>query len=219
MNDNCKLLILPEIFGVNEQIMEIGAEFNQRFGIATSVLDYLYAVANTSVNYDFTDWMEAVTFLRNLQPQAFINFLKSELDRHEKEGFTNFIILGFCMGGGLAYLTGIDPRVNGIISFYGTRADQLFYNNQSNLDNLVQNRPNDECLKVLSFFGAKDSSTPEQYQNLIQQTLQTARIDYTEIVYPDADHAFMNHRRPERFNPEAKEKAMLEIEKFLNQLI
>jgi dienelactone hydrolase len=123
------------------------------------------------------------------------------------------------MGGGLAYLTGIDPRVKGIISFYGTRADQPFYQNQSNLDNLAKARTNDDDLKVLSFFGGQDSSTPEQYQTLIQTTLQTANIDYTGIIYPEADHAFMNHRRQDRFNPEAKEKAILEIDIFLKRLV
>ncbi|MCP3915454.1 MAG: dienelactone hydrolase family protein [bacterium] len=111
-------------------------------------------------------------------------------------------VIGFCMGGNLAYLLGCHSRrIAAVVDFYG----RLVY------DDLSPNKPVQPLemalnltAPLLGFFGAEDTSIPLEHVRLFEERL-TAFAKEAEIrVVPSAGHGFFNQLRPAWNDAEAR---------------
>jgi carboxymethylenebutenolidase len=115
-------------------------------------------------------------------------------------------VIGFCMGGQLALLTGtVAPdEVAAVVDMYGIHPAV---------------KPDYSKMKavVLALFAGKDGSNPPESREALAKELEAAGVRYTMDVYPDCDHAFMNEQRTDAYNKEAAEDAWSRILPFFRE--
>jgi carboxymethylenebutenolidase len=118
---------------------------------------------------------------------------------HERYG-----VVGFCMGGRLAFLTAAElgPRIAAAVSFYGggIAPDQPRF-----FPPLVDRVPEIQAPLAL-FYGAEDTGiTPGEHARVAAE-LSSHKKAYTLSVYPNAGHGFASSDR-ESYNAEATQDA------------
>lgn len=219
---NQAIIILPEIFGLNSFIQQTIDKIAIKTEIPVFGLD-IFASADNSVSnlnsatvVPYSNIDKAIFLKNNLTSEQFLNVLKSGLDEIQNHfpNIQDFSILGFCFGGRLAYLAGIDPRVQKIVACYGSGMNTPFWKNKSCVEALCQTRKSDSYLDVLSIFGGQDHSITQEDRNIVIDQLQEAEINYQEIVVA-AGHAFLNFEREQVYNQIMANQVWPDIYDFL----
>jgi carboxymethylenebutenolidase len=128
------------------------------------------------------------------------------LASHPKTSSTKIGVIGFCMGGMLALMTGtVAPDVVGaLVDCYGVPP---------------QKKPDYSKLKgipVLGIFGGKDAHVMNAFPAL-EADLKAVGVPFEKVVYPNADHAFLNEQRSDVYRPDDAKDAWPKIMSFLKQ--
>ncbi len=115
-------------------------------------------------------------------------------------------VIGFCMGGMLALLTGTvaSDVIGAVVDCYGVPP---------------QNKPDYARLKgipVLGVFGGKDEHVMQALPEL-EADLKTAGAPFEKVIYPGAGHAFLNEQRADAHRPADAKDAWPKIISFLKQ--
>jgi len=126
------------------------------------------------------------------------------LSSHPKTASKTVGVIGFCMGGMLALLTGtVAPDVIGaVVDCYGVPP---------------QKKPDYAKLRdkaVLGIFGGKDQHVMQALPTLTAD-LKAAGVQFDQVVYPNADHAFLNEQRKDVHRPDDAKDAWAKIIEFL----
>jgi len=125
------------------------------------------------------------------------------LASHAETGSSTVGVIGFCMGGMLALLTGtVAPEVGAVVDCYGVPP---------------QKKPDYAKLKgkaVLGIFGGKDEWVMQALPSLAAD-LKAAGVQFDQVVYPNADHAFLNEQRKDVHRPDDAKDAWAKIIEFL----
>jgi carboxymethylenebutenolidase len=114
-------------------------------------------------------------------------------------------VIGFCMGGMLALVTGtVAPDVVGaVVDCYGVPP---------------QKKPNYAAMKgtpVLGIFAGKDESMGLKALRDLEPDLKAAGAPFEKVMYPNADHAFLNEQRTDAYRPDDAKDAWPKIISFL----
>ena len=115
-------------------------------------------------------------------------------------------VIGFCMGGMLALLTGTvaSDVVGAVVDCYGVPP---------------RKKPDYAKLKgvpVLGIFGGKDDHVMHALPEL-EADLKTAGATFEKIVYPDGDHGMLNEQRADVYRAADAKQAWPRITAFLKQ--
>lgn len=115
-------------------------------------------------------------------------------------------VIGFCMGGMLAIMTGTvaSDVVGAVVDCYGVPP---------------QKKPDYSKLKgipVLGIFGGKDEWVMNALPTL-EADLKDAGAPFEKVVYPNADHAFLNEQRQDVHRPDDAKDAWSKIVPFLKR--
>jgi carboxymethylenebutenolidase len=126
------------------------------------------------------------------------------LSAHPKTASKTVGVIGFCMGGMLALLTGTvaSDVVGAVVDCYGVPP---------------QKKPDYTKLKgkaVLGIFGGKDAGVMQALPTL-EADLKAAGVQFDQVVYPNADHAFLNEQRTDVHRPDDAKDAWAKIIEFL----
>src|SRR5260370_34029087 len=113
--------------------------------------------------------------------------------------------IGFCMGGALAlYAACKNPQVGACVVFYGGHPKV-----KPDLPNLQA--------PLLGIYAERDRSvTPESVHDLERQ-LKSLGKSAEMHIYPDADHALFNDKRPEVYNEKAAADAWNRVLEFFGK--
>jgi carboxymethylenebutenolidase len=190
------IVMIPEIFGVNGCIREMARRYASH-GFAVMAIDIFWRLQR-HVNLGFTkeefeaarlyhqrfDYTDGVTDM-----QAAITALRSRPECNGKVG-----VVGFCLGGTMAYLAGSRTDADAAAGYYGTRIDKFLDDGQK------INKP------TILHLGRLDHRTPPPIMSAIIEAL---RGNPNASVYPydNAKHAFANHQRPDAYDPEITRQA------------
>ena len=128
------------------------------------------------------------------------------LATHPKTGSRRVGVIGFCMGGMLALMTGtVAPEVVGaVVDCYGVPPGK---------------KPDYAKLHgvpVLGIFGGKDEHVMQALPEL-EADLKAAGAPFEKIIYPEAGHAFLNEQRADTHRPDDAKDAWPKIISFLKQ--
>jgi carboxymethylenebutenolidase len=112
-------------------------------------------------------------------------------------------VVGFCMGGTLAFLAGCTSTAfAGVVAFYG----RPLY---PDLSAAKPMQPVEMALNLdrplLAFFGDADEQVPLEHVSLLRQALEAGMKDFELVTYPGAGHGFFNHARPSYHEPSARD--------------
>ncbi len=125
-------------------------------------------------------------------------------------------VVGFCMGGTLAFLSGcISRRVACVVDFYGGPIyRELGPNKPSQPLELALNldRP------LLAFFGEADDHIPAEHVERLRRMLESSAKSFEIHTYPDVGHGFFNHQRP-GYDADAASHAWSKTLSFLREVL
>ena len=218
-NTNKVLIILPDIFGLNEINKEMINEFAKRTGFRTFGLDYFYHITGETTNLSLNEGEKAFGLMNRKTGEDFFEVFNKalELILTQYPQTTEITVCGFCFGGRLATLSTIHPKINKVISFYGAGINkENFYQWKSVLENILAHSGEFEEKDCLFLFGQTDPSLPSEVQESLDQALANQAKSYYRVVYPNAGHAFFNQGRPS-FVVEIYEEVWERVLLFLGQ--
>jgi len=187
------VLVIQEWWGLNEQIREVCDRLAT--GGFVALAPDLYRGDETRVEDEAMKLMLALNIEQAAKDMA---GAIDHLLRRSEVTSDGVGVTGFCMGGGLAlWLATLRPDdVKAVVPFYGV----LPWPNA---------QPDYEKLRapLMGHYAANDqSASPEMVAELDEQLGRLGkRAEF--FVYPNCDHAFANHHRPEVFVGDAAELA------------
>lgn len=202
------VVILPEIWGITNFTKDLANLIQDKTNKDAIVLDF-YAplgLGPISLPYDEKGTELAYTYKADLTGEQFLSLWQNDFSQHIAEYYpkaNNITVIGFCFGGRLAWLAGVDSKVNQIFSFYGAGPHEVYCYGLGSVDYLAKNRINKD-LKCYGFYGALDTSIPEVDREKTKKILSNLYF-YQDYIFP-AKHAFMNANRA-NFDANSAQKA------------
>lgn len=173
------LVLVQEIFGVSDYL-EFSAERLARLGYVVMAPD-LYWRVEAGADISDNDLETAFGFVSQLDPQAAVGDLIVALDHlREFDGVTGGTgILGFCLGGALAYHVASLAEPDTCVSYYGSAIPDA-------LDAMTG-----VTCPILFHFGEQDQYTPVEAVDRVEAaTHGMANVRFER--YPTGGHAFDN---------------------------
>jgi carboxymethylenebutenolidase len=151
--------------------------------------------------FAYAERERAIAKLLALDDRAVMSEVGSALDVLEAEGARRNAIIGFCMGGRLAFLANAThgARLRASVSFYGGGIAPAEPKGRTPLLDRVP----DLRAPQLLVYGAKDASIGADEHARLAQALGAANKRYTLAVYPDAPHGFATTDRDSYREPQA----------------
>jgi carboxymethylenebutenolidase len=129
------------------------------------------------------------------------------LSHHPKVAREKIGVVGFCIGGHLAFRPAFQPDVRATVCYYGTGIHDGKLGQDADAGSL--DRASEIRGELLMIFGTRDPHVPEAGRETIDRALQTSGARYKTLLYP-AEHAFTRDEGP-RFDPEATDLAFAEM--------
>jgi carboxymethylenebutenolidase len=174
------LVLAQEIFGVNATMRE-AADYYAEEGYAVLVPDLFWRQQpNVELGYSEADWQRAFGFYQGFNEAKGVDDVQTAITalraRPELSG-GKVGVLGFCLGGKLAYLSACRTDADVVVGYYGVGIEAA-------LDEADKIR----C-KLLLHIAALDKFCPPEAQAKILAGLG-GRPNITLQVYPGVDHAF-----------------------------
>lgn len=196
------VIVIQEAFGLNNHIRKVTENFSKagHFAIAP---DLYHQHENSIVDYD--DLENALNLMITLEDSNILADMDACLTYlQDEKGFAPEAIgiVGFCMGGRIAFLTALNRKLGAGVSYYGGGIVT------ENITGTPALTPEAKDLKApwLGFFGDLDSMIPIDGVEELRSELEKIEVP-TEIVrYEDADHGFHCDER-ESFHTEASADA------------
>ena len=174
------LVLAQEIFGVNATMREV-ADYYAEEGYAVLVPDLFWRQQpDVELGYSEADWQRAFGFYQGFNEAKGVDDVQTAISalrgRPELSG-GKVGVLGFCLGGKLAYLSACRTDADVVVGYYGVGIEAA-------LDEAAKIR----C-KLLLHIAALDKFCPPEAQAKILAGLG-GRPNITLQVYPGVDHAF-----------------------------
>jgi carboxymethylenebutenolidase len=165
------IVVIQEIFGVNHHIRSVCDRLVQEGYVAVAPALFDRTQKGFECGYTPDEIANARKFIANPDWDAMLRDTKAAIDELKKEG--PVAIMGFCMGGSIAFLAA--ARLDGLaaaICYYGGAIAKF-----------ADEKP--KCPTQMHF-GEKDQSIPMTDV----ETIKKKRPDCEIYVYPDAAHGF-----------------------------
>jgi carboxymethylenebutenolidase len=191
------LIVIQEWWGLDAQTKSIADRFAQEGYLAFAPDVYHGELAQLG------DHEKASTLVQKYGPSApeelsaLFDALKKYPECSGKVGS-----VGFCFGGRMSLMIGINRPLDAICTFYGGGMQQIF----DKLDAI-------QC-PVLGLFGDKDQSIPVGTVEEFDKVLDRVGVEHEVIMYPNSGHAFFRDSDPNMYKPEAAKDAWERVKKF-----
>ena len=209
------VVVVQEIFGVNEHIREITERFAKEGYIAIAPAIYQRQAPGFEVGYSDEDvelgrkykvQTKASELISDIQ--ATIDYLYS-LPEVKKSGVGT---IGFCFGGHVVYLASILDDVAATASFYGAQIATWCPGEET----ATIEKTEDIKGVLYAFFGTEDPLIPNEQTKAIERELQQHHIPHQIFRYEGATHGFMCDHRPS-YNESAARDAWTKVLDLFSQ--
>jgi carboxymethylenebutenolidase len=205
------LVIAQEAFGVNSHVKEVCRRFAREGYVALAPDFYHRTGRMLTYAYDDPKRREPFSALTNDGLQRDVEAALAHLSKLPQVDAGRVGIVGFCLGGFIAFLAACRTDVATAVCFYGggivKRREGL------RLEPLLTEAASIK-VPVLCLFGEKDASIPPDEVEAIRSRLGMQPREHEVIVYPRAEHGFFCDERAS-FNREAAEDGWRRTVKWL----
>jgi carboxymethylenebutenolidase len=205
------ILLFQEIFGVNDFLTEKAADL-AALGYVVLAPDVFWRIErDVALPHDEASLQQAFGIVGRYNAEidiatktadlvAALEHLRSlpEVAGHK------VAVMGYCLGGFLAYLTATSSDPDACVSYYG-----------SGIADLLDLAPRISC-PALFHFGGKDPYIPREQVDKIAEAFAD-RDDVTVRIEDEAGHAFENLMAPAFANPEAAARSWAATTGWLGQ--
>jgi carboxymethylenebutenolidase len=191
------LVVLQEIFGVNQHIRSVADRFAQEgfYSVAPALFDR--AERNIDLRDDGEDMQKAIGIARKLNIDDVVKDVDAALQYAGKATGKPAGVVGYCYGGTLAWLSATRLAPAAAVGYYG-----------GHITSFAGEQPR---APVMLHFGREDTHIPESDVAKVQQAHPEV-----EIYWYDAGHAFNNDTRAS-YNEKAAQEAMARTLAFFNR--
>jgi carboxymethylenebutenolidase len=180
------LVVIQEIFGVNDHMKEVTDEFAEHgyWAVCPAFFDRVQPGMVLSYS-DMGAGRDAVGKISDDMVIADINAAADHVRSVGKVG-----VIGYCWGGAMAFLGASKAKVDCGVSYYGTR--------------IIQYSPEMKPVVPMQYhYGETDKSFP---MDAVKKVMDE-QPEGEHFVYPDADHGFSCTDRPQ-YNADATALAL-----------
>jgi carboxymethylenebutenolidase len=201
------IMILSDMFGLNEPIRAVAAEHYARRGRAALVPNLFWRSDIPGViSYDDAQHAKAWARLKALDLDVVSADMRAAADWLRVQSFANGKVaaIGFCGGGRFAFLAAVRCGVDGAASLYGLGISQH-----------VGETGNARC-PVQLHYGLKDQHILREEIDAVSAGVR-GRPNVEIFLYPEAGHSFANPVRP-TYDAAAAKLAAERIEAMLQRL-
>jgi carboxymethylenebutenolidase len=191
------LVVLQEAFGVNDHIRDVTDRFTDAGFFA--VAPHLYH-RDGAPEVPYGDLDQAKLLMSHMSAEGIRNDLDATTDFLASVGYDtpSVGVVGFCMGGSVAFYAATLPTFGAAVSFYGGGITS----SRMGLPPLLE-FASDVRDPWLGLFGDLDAGIPVEDVEQLRGAVSVAPVQ-TEIVrYPNAQHGFHCDARPSVYNEEA----------------
>ena len=195
------VIVVQEAFGVNDHIRSVADRLSDE-GFLAVAPQLFHRDGSPEVPYD--DFKQAMPLMGNLTKQGITNDLNATTDFLSTLGFTpaNIGVVGFCMGGTVAFYAATLGTVGAAASFYGGG----LATGRFGFPPLIELAPELKC-PWLGLYGDLDQSIPNEQVEELRSVTDGLSVT-TEIVrYPEGQHGFHCDARPDAYNDDAARDA------------
>ncbi|MEQ8734378.1 MAG: dienelactone hydrolase family protein [Rhodospirillaceae bacterium] len=191
------LVIIQEIFGVNDHMMEVTDAFAEQGYLAICPAFFDRVEPNLILSYsDFGRGRDIVGQISDEAVLADINAAAHHVRSAGKVG-----VIGYCWGGAMAFLGACKADVDCGVSYYGTR--------------LIHYSPEMKPRVPMQYhYGETDQSFP---MDAVEKVM-AEQPEGEHFVYSEADHGFSCTGRSQ-YNPEATKLALQRVLAFFEQTL
>jgi carboxymethylenebutenolidase len=186
------LVVAIEAWGLNDQIKRTADRLATE-GFVAIVPDLYFRQPDNVVAYN--DLAKGFRLMATIRDDEFVADMSSALEflKQRDEVRPLFGTVGFCMGGTVAFVTACrNAEVKATVPFYGAGMLSAPPSGGKARSEYVSSLR----ASVLGFFGGLDAFIPATEVHKLSEVLATIGKDAEIVLYPDADHGFMNEDRP-----------------------
>ena len=193
------VVVVQEAFGVNGHIQDVADRFAAE-GYRAVVPHLFHREGDPVIAYE--DMENAIAQVRKLTKQGLAEDLGIAYGHLREDGFddSRIAIVGFCMGGTVAFIEACERPLGAAVTFYGGGIAEGRFGAPA----LLELAP---TLKTpwLGCYGDQDRGIPVEQVEQLRSAITAAPVD-TEIVrYPDAGHGFHCDARAAYHEPSARD--------------
>lgn len=178
------IVLVQEIFGINKGIREAADRFAQA-GYTVLAPDLFWRFApHIELTDQGTDLDVAFDYYHRFDIEKGVSDIAHAVDTLRQHPLCNgkVVVLGFCLGGKLSYLTAAAHSIEGAVAFYG-----------GGIAEHLDVAHNIHC-PLLMHFGAADEMITEEQTDAIAAAF-AGRPEVEMEIYKGVGHAFYNHTR------------------------
>lgn len=195
------IIVVQEAFGVNDHIRHVAERFASA-GYYAVAPELFHRTGSQEVAYD--NFPEAMSAMKELSKEGLSDDLLAASAHLKANGYpeSSTAVVGYCMGGTVAFFAATLGIVGAAASFYGGGLDA----GRFGLRPLIELAPELRCAWI-GLYGDLDKGIPvDQVERL---RVVTSELAYpAEIVrYADAGHGFHCDERPDAYNDAAAKDA------------
>jgi len=179
------LMIIQEIWGVNAHIRAVADQYASNGYVVLAPDVFWRSEPGVDLDYNETDTKKAYGLMNSLDnAQATQDLDKAAQALRALPECTGKVgIVGFCMGGRLAYLSAANGSVDAAVAYYG-----------GGIDKFLDQADKVKC-PILFHYAEKDAHIPPTAVSAIKAAFANASNASFE-VHPDTDHGFNCWGRP-----------------------
>jgi carboxymethylenebutenolidase len=199
------VLVIMEAFGVNKHIQGVTDKLAREGYVAVAPVLYHRLGSNPLFSYTGEDAEARTTAMASLRDAELVHDLNTTiayLHGHAQVRADRLGVVGFCVGGRIAYLAASScPGLSAAVVYYGGRIPLAFGEGPAPFERTM----NVQC-PVLGNFGALDRNpTPDEVRKIETEPKKHGKVCDVKI-YPGADHGFNCDERPS-YHAEASQDA------------
>lgn len=209
------IVVLQEIFGVNDHIRDITQRLAQEGYVAIAPALFQRQAPGFEIGYTAEDIKIGKEYKERTKAEELLSDIQATIDYliSQTPVKSNAIgCIGFCFGGHVAILAATLPDIQATASFYGAGIATMTPGGGSP----TITRTKDIKGTVYAFFGMDDASIPAEQVDEIEAALEKHQILHCIFRYEGAEHGFFCDQRAS-YNNAAAADAWNQVKQLFGQ--
>jgi carboxymethylenebutenolidase len=193
------VVVVQEAFGVNDHIKDVAGRFAAE-GYRAVAPHLFHREGDPAIDYD--DIESAMKHVRALTPQGIEEDLDVAYGHLHEDGFDDprIAIVGFCMGGSVAFIEAAKRPLGAAVTFYGGGIVEGRFGAPPLLELAGGLRT-----PWLGCYGDQDKGIPVEQVEQLREAVEAAPVDAEIVRYADAGHGFHCDARSAYHEPSARD--------------
>jgi len=210
------MVVLQEIFGVNDHIRDLTRRFAQEGYIAIAPALYQRQAPDFETGYTAEDIKIGKIYKEQTKAEELLGDIQVAIDyliSNTPVKANGIGCIGFCFGGHVAYLASTLSDIHATASFYGAGITTW---TPGGGEPTINRTKDIRGATIYCFFGQEDASIPLTEVKKIRAALNKNQVLHRIFVYEGADHGFFCDQRAS-YNEEAATDAWQQVMRLFRE--